>query len=959
MKNNFPPNVVFSNRLREIAPLLPQDQGAPSLTDIQYDALAAGVNKGTSILVSAPTSTGKTLIGWWAVTSTVEAGGRAVYLVSHRTLAKQKAEEARRLFVDTLFDGDQSAIVCATGDSVEDVSGRKTSAPLDAMILVATYEKFLGCISVGGPPRDLTDTTFICDEVQLVGDQHRGQNVELLLTLMRRAGWKQLVGLSAVISEQDTQELADWLGLIPVRNSTREKSLRLQCRAVGAIDELIVGPNLDGEFTEEGRDENRDIDQIVAELIQNPEQSPVIVFCMKVDDTYRLSGEWAAHNPPILDVQMTDGLEIGDDVLRALRSRSAFHNAELGEDERALIEQRLAEGLIDVVYSTSTLAAGVNFPLGSAVFSSFKRWNGDRKHYESISRAEFHNMAGRVGRMGQVAEEGLVILTADNVGERRQARSIMDFRLQDELGAGISPQDFGALTLQLFAGKLCATREDAFELISSTLSASRIATRERGNVDHWRDPLEVHIDRLTAAGCLIETLGVISVSTFGLAVARSGLKPETAMFFIDHLLRKAAQLSELLPFEDDEGREDDFLFVLAHAALLSPEYGTDGGKATRYVNWRVGRPNLVQNPFADRLGDMLIERQLGGNPGAANGALLVASWASGMPRVDVENLVSGVRLGTVQSLARDAAWILSGISDIISEVTSPTIADELRPLSLRQNPDLNSSIRQLVRSLRRQSTRINAGLPSDVLWMTGMELPGPRRRLSRAQILSLRAAMLTRPLDLMNGDPVFDQRRRAALGGIENPAVANRVRAAATSWKVQDRTYTRQIHNRRAVTVGAIDIIGNLYDNRGDELEGAFSSAMEFIGFQVEALDLPGRQAYPDFRISLNDLPPIVVEVKSKVSDTDLVGLNSSTEVLAASELIGMAGNFCITLCNPGVQPNVPSLIERCGRLCVIEVSDLAEALLRLCEGRLSLDGFYNWLTTPGVALSEDLPSPI
>lgn len=375
------------------------------------------------------------------------------------------------------------------------------------------------------------------------------------------------------------------------------------------------------------------------------------------------------------------------------------------------------------------------------------------------------------------------------------------------------------------------------------------------------------------------------------------------------------------------------------------------------MNWRVGRPNLVQSPFADRLGDMLIERQLGGNAGAANGALLVASWASGMPRVDVENLVPGVRLGTVQSLARNTAWILSGISGIISEITSPTVAVELRPLPLRQNPALTNSIRQLVRSLRRQSARINAGLPSDVLWMTGMELQGPRRRLSRAQILSLRVATLTRPLDLMNGDAIFDQKRRFALGGIENPAVANRVRAAAMSWKIQDRAYTRKIHDRRAVKVGMIDFIGNLYDNRGDELERAFSKAMEFIGFQVEKLDLPGKQAHPDFRISLNDLPPIVVEVKSKISDTDLVGLNSSTEVLTASELIGMAGDFCITLCNPGVQPNVPSLIERCGRLCVLEVSDLAEALLRLREGRLSLDGFYNWLTTPGVALSEDLPS--
>ncbi len=60
--------------------LIPRYEGAPSLTDIQYEALEAGVARGESILVCAPTSTGKTLIGWWAIASAILAGGRAVYL---------------------------------------------------------------------------------------------------------------------------------------------------------------------------------------------------------------------------------------------------------------------------------------------------------------------------------------------------------------------------------------------------------------------------------------------------------------------------------------------------------------------------------------------------------------------------------------------------------------------------------------------------------------------------------------------------------------------------------------------------------------------------------------------------------------------------------------------------------------------------------------------------------------
>src|SRR3546814_4922234 len=64
------------------------------------------------------------------------------------------------------------------------------------------------------------------------------------------------------------------------------------------------------------------------------------------------------------------GPEINADLIRSVERRSAFHNAELSDDERRFVEEQIAEGNVDVVFATSTLAAGVNFPLGSAVFRS-------------------------------------------------------------------------------------------------------------------------------------------------------------------------------------------------------------------------------------------------------------------------------------------------------------------------------------------------------------------------------------------------------------------------------------------------------------------------------------------------------------------------------------------------------------------------------------------------------------
>ena len=153
-------------------------------------------------------------------------------------------------------------------------------------------------------------------------------------------------------------------------------------------------------------------------------------------------------------------------------------------------------------------------------------------------------------------------------------------------------------------------------------------------------------------------------------------------------------------------------------------------------------------------------------------------------------------------------------------------------------------------------------------------------------------------------------------------------------------------------------MIAALYGTKGKELEAAFEAGMSLISIECERLDRPGRTGYPDFLITVEKFPSIVVEVKSRAGATDLVSLNSVTEVLSASELIGMRDKFCLTVCSPGIEPSVPGIIESCARLCVVDVCDLVESILRLREGSLTRDGFYNWLTAPGIALMEDLPHP-
>lgn len=956
MKSTLPPNHGLNGEVLDNPSLLPQENNQPSLTDVQFDSLVAGVARGQDILVSAPTSTGKTLIGWWGVSAALAAGHNIVYLVSYRALAHQKFEEAQHLFLDAL-QGDHSSIVCATGDSVEDASGRKTSAPLAARILIATYEKFLGCLSIGGPPRDLTDTCFICDEVQLIGDKTRGQKVELLLTLLKRSGWGQLIGLSAVLSEADAKTIADWLELTLVRNPNREKRLTIECRSPERIVSVTSAPNFDPSWNDQPTPPRLNIvpAKIVTELALITERRPVIVFCMKVDETFELANQVATNRPITRKVSLPLGLDLDAALLDLLCKGIAYHNAELSEEERLFVENQLADGHVDIVFATSTLAAGVNFPLGSAVFASWKRWNFERGRHEPISRAEFQNMAGRVGRMGQIGDDGRVILSANNASDRQIAVRLMDLATQDELGSGIVPDDFGPLILQILAGKLCNRRDEAFALLSSTLSAAREITRNASGVAHWRPHLNAHINRLIELGCIIESGETLILTTLGEAVARSGLKPETAIYFIRGLARFSQSLLALLPSVAGDGNEDDLAFILAHAALASPEFNLEGGRPTRYINWRVSAPRLINNPIARRLAQVLFAQPWMGDVGAANGALLLSGWFSGASRREIEAQVGSVRLGTVQAMARDVSWILMGITEIVSAVTAPALAEEGKPELLR-DPAISGAVRQLVRAIRRQATRVNAGLPGDILWASELDLQQRPRRLSRSQLLALHGRGLVRAIDLMDGAAAAETARREALDAVLNPRLANLVRDAARRWKANDREYCKRIHLRRAALVNGTEVIEALYSARGDAFETAFSSLLTFLTIPHEQIDSPGRVAHPDFLVTIESFPSIVVELKTKASESDVVSFNAATEVLGASELLGLRDHPCLTVCNPAVEPSVPRLIEACGRLCVLEVCDLAEAALRVSEGVLSRDALYNWLTTPGIALREDLP---
>ncbi|MCE2029387.1 DEAD/DEAH box helicase [Sessilibacter corallicola] len=937
-----------------------------SLSDAQFAALEAGVGRGESVLTVSPTSTGKTQIALWGLANGVETGCFTVYLVTHRALAKQKFEDFKSLLLPTLLKGDKSSLVIATGDYVEDAEGNLPRDPLSSRVLVATYEKYLALLSASGIPTDMTNTVVVCDEIQLLGDLHRGQNVEVLLTLLKNAGWKQFVGLSAVLEEKDSAMLANWLDVSLVVSHTREKHLSYECwdsNGIGVCntanpDEIIeniplpVGADLSPLST-------------VATLLKEPSPPvPIIVFCMKKQDTYDLAKSFVDNylSPPQgqLSLAFEDFPETSASqfLSQVIEHRVGSHSADLTDEEREVVERRLIENKLDVVFATSTLAAGVNFPLGAAVFSDWKRWNANMRQYVPIDQAEFHNMSGRVGRMGFEHDMGRVIFFSRSPGDTFAARQYLNLGGLPSLESRITPSRFEQLSLQLIASGLCTSRDSLIHLICSTLSGLREQDNNNANFSTWPGTLQVAVSSLCQKGLLLETSGGNVIATpLGKAIAFSGLLPDTGINLLNYCIQKVQVLTTCLSNDEQSRDENKFTFLIVSSCFASPEFKAfNGQQPTRFLPWPLETQAII-DPSAHV--DDLYESIWQADVSPTNGAKLTLDWISGTELRALEGSLPSLTAGMLNEMFRNLVWAMQGLSSIIMSATDSRVPVLNRPLALRNDEQLLKQLRQLPRAIRRLSYRIGEGLPDDILWMTSLsKIENVQNfRLSRIEILALRNLGYHSPEQLMLGTPEADQVRLTAFQKVKPIPhnKANWLRDACRNWKVSQRQKASERQIERASRYSLNQLFHNYYDKKGDEFEVAFEELLTTLGIQFEKLDDKTKTGAPDYLLKLLNSPEIVMELKSKQGGK-LVDYNSSTEVLAASEIHGYGQSFCSTLCHPGVDPSVPPIIIACERLSVVESHDLGEALLRVGVGILTQEQLWQWLTTPGQALTDDIP---
>src|SRR5437588_3986972 len=375
------------------------------LDDFQLEAIAR-INEEHSVLVCAPTGSGKTVIAEYAIHRALAAGQRVFYTTPLKALSNQKFRDLGRLL-------GEPRVGLLTGD---------ISINRDADVVVMTTEVFRNMLygtTLGAVETNLREVRYvILDEVHYMNDAERGTVWEE--SIIYCPPQVRLVALSATVA--NAEELAAWMNQVHgdttlIASDFRPVPLRFHyfdgrnltpLLRQGRLSATRVRINPETARRLRRWEQQPDPDAL-AQVLAAREMVPAIYFVFsrrgcdesmlassylellneeESDRVERLVEEYAREYPSIREHPHLPY------VLRGLAS----HHAGLLPPWKVLVERLFQAGLIKVVFATETLAAGINMPARSTVLSSITK-RSDQGH-RTLSASEFLQMSGRAGRRG-------------------------------------------------------------------------------------------------------------------------------------------------------------------------------------------------------------------------------------------------------------------------------------------------------------------------------------------------------------------------------------------------------------------------------------------------------------------------------------------------------------------------------------------------------------------------------
>jgi len=390
---------------------------------------AEKLDAGAGVLVSAPTSSGKTVVAEYAVFRALQEGAKAIYTTPLKALSNQKFRDFQRTH-------GAATVGLVTGENTIN-----DSAP----VVVMTTEILRNLIYED--PARLDDVRYvILDEVHYIDDFPRGSVWEEVIVQAPRH--IKFVGLSATIGNY--AEVAAWMAenrgpVGTVFHGERPTELVMWLAMQNRFYRLF---NAEGQieartYARASQEEeasyrvqqyrrlpSNDMLPVIEELVRQ-EMVPAIYFIFSRRGCREALQRCSFHELDLttpdekaridrLAAERLGSLRDADEAAlyrrmvdaEMMRRGLAVHHAGLMPYHKELVEELFTVGLIKVVFATETLSLGINMPARSVVISSFTKFDG--VSFSTLTTGELTQLMGRAGRRGiDLRGHGVILKESD------------------------------------------------------------------------------------------------------------------------------------------------------------------------------------------------------------------------------------------------------------------------------------------------------------------------------------------------------------------------------------------------------------------------------------------------------------------------------------------------------------------------------------------------------------------
>jgi ATP-dependent RNA helicase HelY len=398
------------------------------LDDFQLRALDA-LDEGRSVLVAAPTGSGKTVVAEYAVDRALRQGMKAFYTTPLKALSNQKYGDLVRRY-------GAARVGLLTGDN--SING---SAP----VVVMTTEVLRNMIYAGSSTLESL-RYVVLDEVHYLQNPYRGAVWEEVI--IHAPQEIDLVCLSATVS--NAEEFAEWIqtvrgattAVIEERRPIELENLYMvgdrAAERVHLLPTFVDGrPNPEASNLDDrafvgaagrGRARRRLFTprrtEVVEEL-RDRSMLPAIYFIFSragcdeavarcLQEGVRLTTPEERTEIGAIVESKVEGMSDGDLALldygpwlSGLEAGLAAHHAGLVPPFKEAVEACFARALVKVVFATETLSLGINMPARTVVIEKLTKFTGER--HEHLTPGEYTQLTGRAGRRG-IDDQGYAVV---------------------------------------------------------------------------------------------------------------------------------------------------------------------------------------------------------------------------------------------------------------------------------------------------------------------------------------------------------------------------------------------------------------------------------------------------------------------------------------------------------------------------------------------------------------------